>query len=150
MSTEALMEQVELSTERAKALQKAEEHEIAQTIIRQLGGGGTGRLVAMVGAKDFTVYNRGYDYDLDGNKVEHSDVRGGVCFKFPNRAAGTPTFCRILLTTADTYRVGFLRLRGYEITLRKGFEDVYGDQLRDVFERETGLTLTLFPHRGES
>ena len=35
MSTEALTEQVELSTERAKALQKAEEHEIAQTIIGQ-------------------------------------------------------------------------------------------------------------------
>jgi hypothetical protein len=51
---------------------------------------------------------------------------------------------RIELTPLDVYRVQFFRIgRGLRLTVVADLEDVYCDQLRDVFERTTGLVTRL-------
>ena len=88
--------------------------QIANTILEQLGG--TGRLVAMTGAKHFMV---------DGP---------GVSFKFPNRAAGRPNHCKITLDGSDTYTVTFGRIVKFELRAPSTVEGIYADQLKGLFE----------------
>lgn len=97
--------------------------EIAKTILRQLGGG---RLVMMTGAK---------------NLLDHGN---GLSFKFPNRTRSKPNYCKVILDPSDTYTVTFGRVTKYgELKNEKTVEGVYCDMLVDLFERETGLYLTL-------
>lgn len=97
--------------------------QIANTILDQLGG--TGRLVAMTGAKHILV---------DGH---------GVSFKFPNRAAGRPNHCKITLDGSDTYTVTFGRVVKFELRQPSTVEGIYADQLVELFENATGLALSL-------
>lgn len=97
--------------------------EVAQTILKQMGG--TGKLAAMIGAKDF---------------IAHPN---GVAFKFMDPGAGKPNYVKIILNARDTYDVEFGRLRGMNYKVIKSFEDIYNDSLRSLFERTTGLYLSL-------
>jgi hypothetical protein len=97
--------------------------EVAQTILKQMGG--TGRLVAMIGAKDFIAYPN------------------AVAFKFANAGAGKPNYVKITLAPSDTYDVEFGRVRGRDYKVIKSFDDVYAESLRRVFESTTGLYLSL-------
>ena len=83
---------------------------IAEEIVRQLGGR---RFILMTGAYDFVT--------LDS----------GVRFKLPNGV-----IVEILLEPTDTYRVRFLKATGEVIS---EYEDIYNDQLQELFTRETGL-----------
>jgi hypothetical protein len=92
---------------------------VAHTILRQLGGG---RFLPMTGAK---------------NLVGSADA---LSFRLP----GTITknhinYVRIRLEPDDTYTVAFGKIRGLQHTLLVEREDVYCDNLRDVFTTETGL-----------
>lgn len=102
---------------------QTERMQTADTILQQLGGR---VFVMMTGAKTFTA----------------SD--SGVTFRVP----GTMTTNRINLvavdlTPADTYRVRFIRAYGASVRVVAEFDDVYCDQLRDLFERQTGLATRL-------
>jgi hypothetical protein len=97
---------------------------VANTIIAQLGHS-TGRLSAMIGAHTFTS----------------SEV--GVSFKFKAHAKNRANYCRITLKPDDTYKVEFLALRGPNFNARGDFTNIYNDQLTRLFERETGLYLSL-------
>jgi hypothetical protein len=108
---------------------------IAQTILEQMGGGG--RLKAMCGASNFTAIN-GDD-----------KIQGGVYFRLPGGG-----FCKdginlvqIDLTWGDVYTVTFSRIRGTKITEVAKLDDVYCDMLMDIFEKYTGLYLTLAARR---
>lgn len=91
---------------------------VAQTILQQLGGK---RFALMTGAKDF---------------VASPDA---LSFRLPRCPKNGANKCRITLTPADLYTVEFFTVRGTEFKHRGTREDIYADQLQDVFTDATGL-----------
>jgi hypothetical protein len=98
--------------------------EVAETIVRQLGQS-TARLGLMVGAHTFT------------GRPE------GLTFKFKAKAKNQANCVRVTLSPDDTYKVEFLRLSGVNVWTKGSFEGVYAEDLKRIFERETGLYLSL-------
>lgn len=78
---------------------------------------------------------------IGGHTFVASDV--GVTFKFKARAKNGANCCRITLKPSDTYKVEFISVRGVKVNHKGDFEDIYADGLRGMFERETGLYLSL-------
>jgi hypothetical protein len=97
---------------------------IGQVILNQLGGN---RFIAMTGAK---------------NLISHGD---GLSLRFPQKKG--KNYLKITLNAWDTYNLewGMIRnkqgIPGY--TKKKVVEDVYSDQLQEIFTEETGLYTTL-------
>ena len=96
---------------------------IAQTIGQQMGG--LGRISAMTGAKKF---------------VAHPD---GLAFRFPNQKSSKGNHVKVTLRTDDLYDMEFTQIRGGRFKQVKLFEAVYNDQLKGIFENQTGLYLSL-------
>lgn len=100
--------------------------ETARTVIGQLGG--MGRLRTMVGAYDLL---RGYDEN------------GWPAFSFRFKGSKSFNFVRITLTPLDVYAVRIGKVSGYKLINVKDFTDIYAEQLRRLFERTTGLYLSM-------
>jgi len=107
--------------------------DIARTILDQLGGDG---FTAMTGAKNFLA------------------ISSGLQFKLPqNFAKNNITVVRITLLPSDTYHLEFGTIRkkkdphyGVKMPVYQAIathESVYADQLRTLFEEETGLYVSL-------
>ena len=94
--------------------------QVAETIIAQLGG--TGRLAAMTGARNFMY---------DSSSLQFSLGRG---------ASRGISRVRVVLDPSDTYTVVFATRMGRVVSTTS---DVYADSLRQVFEAETGFYLTV-------
>jgi hypothetical protein len=107
-----------------RPISDAKASQIADTIIKQLGG--WSRVKAMTGAKAPTYF---------------AGPPAGVQFRFPNPRG--PNWVRISLLPSDTYRVEFARIRGYKRHQEKTFDDIYFDALIPLFEETTGLYLRL-------
>ena len=101
-------------------------HANALTILAQMGG--AGRLKAMLGAKNF---------------VRHEDGDGALSFQFPNKARSKPNYCKITLDPSDTYTVAFGRVGSLDYRELATYSDIYADGLKSLFERTTGLYLSL-------
>lgn len=97
---------------------------VANTIAAQLGHS-LGRLAMMIGAKHFV----GSDNSLT--------------FRFAARARNGSNTLRVTLDPSDTYTVEFLSLRGSSRKVKGSFSDIYAEDLKPLFERETGLYLSL-------
>ena len=95
--------------------------ELANEILRQIGG--TGRLSAMIGAKQFVA--------LDN----------GVAFKFP-RANGI-NYIRITLNGKDLYDVEYLYVTVKKVTTKAKSEDIYCDMLKNDIEQTIEMYLSL-------
>ena len=92
---------------------------VAATIAAQLGG--FGRLKAMIGADKFAFGER------------------HLQFRFAARATNGANCVTIMLDGSDTYTVTFYRIgRGFSVKEISSIPFVYDDQLRPVFESETG------------
>jgi len=112
---------------------KNQQMEIANTIIRQMGG--AGRLGAMIGAKNFLALNSGVRFDFKMNTKM-------------NR-------CEIELNSMDLYDVKFYKnckITGNEKTIKamdkkiaksqkvvEASEGIYNEMLKPIFESTTGL-----------
>ena len=98
--------------------------QIAETTLQYLGG--SGKLKAMIGAKDFS-----------------HDKNGTLTFKF--KSFKKANIAQFILDPSDTYTVKLLKYnqRSREVTEYKTIEGLYFDQLKEYFERETGLYLSL-------
>lgn len=99
--------------------------EVATTILNQLGGQ---RFVAMVGAKDM-----GYSSNSISMKIM--------------RNAKKVTHVTITYDHAkDLYNIKFSNwnARKFDFTTLKEIEGVYCDQLKEIFESNTGLYTSLF------
>lgn len=110
------------------AIEIAANQQVAQTILDQMGG--KGRLSLMTGANNFVRQNN----------------PPGVAFKFPNRHQPAKGGNYVLITLdegADLYDMEFKYLRGYQGRTVKKYTGIYGDQLSDIFEKQTGLYLRL-------
>ena len=92
---------------------------VANTILAQLGGQ---RFLAMTDAKFLLAHASALSFQLPSNFAKN-----GI-----NRV-------RIDLTPQDLYDVTFSRARGIKIFYQSKVEEVYCDQLREVFTEITGL-----------
>ena len=89
---------------------------VSKTILAQLGGN---KFIAMTGAKHF---------------LGSADT---LRFQLPSaRAAKGVKFVSIQLMPSDTYTMLFHNLKGVVV---KSYEDVYCDQLQELFTTQTGL-----------
>lgn len=100
--------------------------QIAETIYEQLSRGRR-VLALMTGAKDFVAIDNGTVFSLPARSAKN-----GI-----NRV-------RITLLPSDTYKVEFLKYRPRQLDVVPVtvHEDIYCDQLKDIFEKETGLYLS--------
>ena len=105
---------------------KTASRDVAMTILKQMGG--WRRISAMTGAKQVII---------------EKDGMGGASFKFSNNARGMPNHVKIILEADDTYTVTFSRVRGMSFKKLKELEGIYASQLKGIFERTTGLYLSL-------
>lgn len=90
------------------------------TTIQQLGG--TGRLSSMIGA--------------------HTFVSSPNSLTFKWKARSKANYIRIVLER-DLYNIAFFRIHGNTVKEVSTVDMVEASALRSVFERETGLYLTL-------
>jgi hypothetical protein len=94
--------------------------QVAEIIAQQMGG--TGRLRAMTGA---------YNFGTSGKDL---------VFKIKNR---TVNYIKVTLNGRDLYDMEFGRVRAGKYTIVKEYKDVYFDQLIQLFEKTTGMYLTM-------
>lgn len=99
--------------------------EMAQTIFTQMGG--QGRLVAMIGAKNFSFSSADYY----------------AAFKWVAKSKNKANYLKIHLNGKDLYDVEFGRVYGSKYTVKSTHNDVYAEDLINLFETETGLYLSL-------
>lgn len=97
--------------------------QIANTIATQLGG--TSKLSAMLGAKNFVALPR------------------GLTFKVGRGAKNKATHVTVKLDGDDTYSVEFIRVREYTPTSIETLEGLYVENMRDVIEDRLGMYLSL-------
>jgi len=101
----------------------------ANLVLNQLtmSNNGANRLKAMIGAKNFA----------------RSDEQRYVSFRFPMKARNKANYVKITLNDMDTYDVEFGSIRGMKYTVKGEANGVYFDMLKEYFEVETGLYLSL-------
>ena len=102
---------------------------IAEATLGYLGG--TGRLKAMIGARNFLALS------------ETDKIRGGVSFTLPAFGKPRVNVIKIELNGGDLYDVYFYFLRAGKLKTVAEEKDVFCDQLREVIERNTGLYLSM-------
>lgn len=93
--------------------------DVAETILNQLGG--MRKLSMFTGAKNFVA------------------LPNGVSFKIGNRSTN---YVKITLNGKDLYDMEFALLRGSKTTNLREFNDIYNDQLINIFEQQTGMYLS--------
>lgn len=103
------------------ALTKEERVQVADTIIKQMGG--YGKLSAMVGAKHFTVNESGVGF------------RFSLCRK--------ANHLKVILNGDDTYTMQFYKMGKYDFKMVNEVDGVYWEMLKPIFEKYTGLYLSL-------
>mgnify|MGYP003640613120 FL=1 len=89
----------------------------ATNILNQLGGN---RFVAMTGSKNFIAGDN------------------SLTMKLARNSSGA-NYLKISLNSMDTYEVEFISIRGGSLKVKHKFQDVYNDQLINIFETTTGL-----------
>jgi hypothetical protein len=92
---------------------------IAQTILEQLGGN---KFTAMTGARNLADLGDGLSFQLNSRMTKNS------C-----------NAVKITLTPTDTYQIKFLRIGHLQLKTIKVLDNIYCDQLQDIFTSETGL-----------
>jgi hypothetical protein len=90
---------------------------VALTILKQLGGN---RFLTMTGAK---------------NLLAHTDA---LSFKLP-RNMSKGNYMKITLNGNDLYDIEFSRIHNLEVKVLNTVNDVYKDQLEEIFTSMTGL-----------
>jgi len=103
---------------------KERNQQVAMTILQQLGG--QGKLAAMTGANGFVIRN---------------EERGGIHFRIKNRKG--PNYVKIILNGRDLYDIEFGRIWGTKYTVKAEHLDIFATMLKEIFEKETGMYLSL-------
>lgn len=96
--------------------------ETAKQILRQLGGR---RFIMMVGAKHIGA------------------IDNSLRFQFMRNTSGANR-CTITINAMDTYDVTFYKIFKMQSIIIKEYNDVYCDQLQELFTAFTGLHTRLF------
>lgn len=96
------------------------DQEIAATILQQLGG--IRKLQAMTGAHTFIAHPSGVSFKIKNPKVN---------------------YIKIILNSKDLYDLEFGRIKGDKYTVVNKLDGYYDTMLKDAFEKETGMYLSL-------
>ena len=96
---------------------------VASIIFEQLGGR---MFAAMTGATKFVSGPNMIAFSLPSGFAQHGINRVMVTWN-----------------GRDLYDVEFLKVRGANVTVVSGVQDIYADQLREVFKATTGLDVRL-------
>jgi hypothetical protein len=96
--------------------------DVVEEILNQLGGY---KFIVMTGAKN-----------LVKNKTKEGEQ---LSFRLPKAKDGINHVAITYLRGHDLYNVKFGRIRGVEYKIIHEVDNVYNDQLVDIFERTTGL-----------
>jgi len=104
----------------------ADAKQVSAIILQQLGG--AGKVNAMLGRPQ--MY---YGTDAAGPYLS-------IKFKSPHHG---PNHVKITLMPLDTYKVEFSKIHGCTVKSAGTYDDIYAEQLRPLFERVTGLYLSL-------
>lgn len=96
--------------------------QVAQTILSQLGGN---KFIAMTGASNLGGTDNSLSFKIGKNSKKVTHVR-------------------IELNANDLYDVKFFGGRGVNLRCISEFENVYSENLVELFESETGLFTKLF------
>lgn len=110
-----------LSDFKAKSSKHSSDEQVVQTILQQLGG--RNKIVSMTGAKDF--YRDGKTLMFKYPKSKHSN------------------YIRITLNGKDLYDVEFQKFNNSGVKTVATHKDVYASDLKKLFEKTTGLYLSL-------
>ena len=102
-------------------------------ILQQMGG--SHKIAAMPGASRFLTYPSTRD-------SEHGAGEGALSFRFPRPGKGKPNYIKVVLEADDTYTVLFKSLHNRRCRTTKSYNGVYAENLKSLFESETGLYLT--------
>lgn len=121
--------------EEPAGLTPEEQRAVATTIWQQLGGK---RFAVMTGAKDPLALGESSGAPLGGLRFS---LPTGFSQKDGKSTGINRVFIR--LNSSDTYDIEFGGARGRSYTIRATAEDVYADNLREVFTRYTGLDTSL-------
>jgi len=107
--------------------QLSESSQVAKTIVQQLGG--SSKLHAML-----------------GKKTQMVSFPNALGMKFSNRKTSRGNYVKITLRPDDTYDMEFSSVTkgGLNVKKVKMYSGVMFDQLRPIFEKQTGLRLKLF------
>lgn len=100
--------------------------EIAQTILKQLGGR---RFMVMTGAKDLVSIEKGLRFRIPGY--------------WSNLCKGKVNCVTVTLTDADLYDVTYQRIHGTKVTTMAESHGLYADMLEEDFTEKTGLDTRL-------
>ena len=119
-------------------LGSAEAQQIGNTIYEQFGGG---RAMAMLGGQAMIL-------DMATDEPGRARMLGGLGIKWPNPKRSKGNYVEILLRPDDTYDMNFFNLTIRAKKLVKQYRGVYADQLRPLFEKQTGWYLSLGPVHG--
>ena len=95
--------------------------EIANTILEQLGGN---RFIAMTGSRVNGFSKESLNFKLIRNKSKAN-------------------FLNIKLNSLDLYDVKFNKFFKHDLKLVKEFNNVYAEDLKELFTKETGLNVSL-------
>lgn len=98
-------------------------NEIAQTILRQLGGT---RFIMMTGASKFVYGDNYLMFDLPSRMVKKNGQK-----------------MKITLNGSDTYKLELIKLIRFETKILDSSDHIYADNLGRVFTRITGLETSL-------
>ena len=93
--------------------------QIAKTILEQLGGR---KFTFMCGVKHAAAIERGLSFRIPGTMTR-------------NRI----NYVKITLEPSDTYKVDFGVIRGHTYKIVSTHDDIYCDDLAELFRSETGL-----------
>ena len=102
----------------------SERIELAGTILNQMGG--TSKLGAMIGANTFLALDNGVQFSFKGSREFNK------CVVTLNESMDLYTF-----------QLWKFNSRTYDMVMKYELEGCYCDMLKPVFERETGLYLSL-------
>jgi hypothetical protein len=94
---------------------------IAKTILEQIGGN---KFCAMIGVKQL------------------GDTGNGLSVKWKAKSKDGSNYLNIELNGLDLYDLKFKRIWGTDITDKKELNNIYAEDLMDIFEDTTGLFLT--------
>lgn len=96
---------------------EATDMSVAKEILRQLGGN---KFIAMTGAKNF------------------GGTENSITFKI-GRNSSSANWVKIVLNGRDLYDVSFIQVRGTTLKTLKTYDDIYFDQLQQIFTSFTGM-----------
>lgn len=99
------------------SIAEATDMTVAKEILRQLGGN---KFIAMTGAKNFGA------------------TENSLTFKI-GRNSSSANWIKIVLNGKDLYDLSFIQVRGDKIKTLKTYDDVYFDQLQEIFTSFTGM-----------